>query len=33
MLKFKIRVLQVTLSVTFGTRDNYRTESIIFEVA
>jgi len=23
----------VTLPVTFGTRDNYRTESIIFEVA
>ena len=24
---------KVTLPVTFGTRDNYRTESIIFEVA
>ena len=24
---------KVTLLVTFGTRDNYRTESIIFEVA
>ena len=26
-------VSKVTLPVTFGTRDNYRTESIIFEVA